>query len=717
LFGALHLKKSSNKKNAQMKIYDDKHIKNVVFVGAHNSGKTTLAETMLFEAGLINRRGTVENKNTVSDYHDIEHERGNSIFATPLHTEWRNYKINIIDTPGLDDFIGEIISSIRVSDTILTVLNAQHGVEVGTEIIWNYIDKYHKPTIFVINQIDHINAKFDESFKSIKNLVGNNAVKIQYPLVVDGAQCIIDVLKMKMYKFSPDGGKPEKLEIPDNQKELANELNNELIEKAAENDETLMELFFDKGTLNEDEMRAGIKAGMLNHDLFPVFCVSALNDMGTGRLMGFIDNVAPAASDLRPEQSVDGKEVKAEKESPTALFVFKTVYQPNLGQITFFKVMNGEVRLNDKLINSRNNEPETINQLFIMDGKERQPVTKLTVGDIGATLKLKFTETNDTLASQKLVLAIKPIKFPPSRVKKAVSAINTKDEEKLSESLKKIHSQDPTVKVSFSSEAKQLILSCQGDLHLATIEWILNNVYGVEARFEKPKIAFRETIQRSSTSNYRHKKQSGGSGQFAEVHLKIEPWYEGMDEPQGFNIRGKEELDLPWGGKLVFYNCIVGGVIDQRYLPSVMKGVLEVMEEGPLVNSYIRDVRVMVYDGKMHSVDSNDISFKIAGAHAFKEAFLNANPKLLEPVLELTVKVPEEMVGNVMTDLQARRSMIQGIENNNNYQILKCLTPEAELHGFSTDLRSLTQGRATFKSAFSSYQPVPVNVQKELVKQ
>ncbi|MEZ4881246.1 MAG: elongation factor G [Flavobacteriaceae bacterium] len=700
-----------------MKIYDDKHIKNVVFVGAHNSGKTTLAETMLFEAGLINRRGTVENKNTVSDYHDIEHERGNSIFATPLHTEWRNYKINIIDTPGLDDFIGEIISSIRVSDTILTVLNAQHGVEVGTEIIWNYIDKYHKPTIFVINQIDHINAKFDESFKSIKNLVGNNAVKIQYPLIVDGAQCIIDVLKMKMYKFSPDGGKPEKLEIPDNQKELANELNNELIEKAAENDETLMELFFDKGTLNEDEMRAGIKAGMLNHDLFPVFCVSALNDMGTGRLMGFIDNVAPAASDLRPEQSVDGKEVKAEKESPTALFVFKTVYQPNLGQITFFKVMNGEVRLNDKLINSRNNEPETINQLFIMDGKERQPVTKLTVGDIGATLKLKFTETNDTLASQKLVLAIKPIKFPPSRVKKAVSAINTKDEEKLSESLKKIHSQDPTVKVSFSSEAKQLILSCQGDLHLATIEWILNNVYGVEARFEKPKIAFRETIQRSSTSNYRHKKQSGGSGQFAEVHLKIEPWYEGMDEPQGFNIRGKEELDLPWGGKLVFYNCIVGGVIDQRYLPSVMKGVLEVMEEGPLVNSYIRDVRVMVYDGKMHSVDSNDISFKIAGAHAFKEAFLNANPKLLEPVLELTVKVPEEMVGNVMTDLQARRSMIQGIENNNNYQILKCLTPEAELHGFSTDLRSLTQGRATFKSAFSSYQPVPVNVQKELVKQ
>ncbi len=698
-----------------MKIYDDKHIKNVVFVGAHNSGKTTLAETMLFEAGLINRRGTVENKNTVSDYHDIEHERGNSIFATPLHTEWRNYKINIIDTPGLDDFIGEIISSIRVADTIVTVLNAQHGVEVGAEIIWNYIDKYHKPTLFVINQIDHINAKFEESFKSIKNLVGNNAVQIQYPLVIDGSQCIVDVLKMKMYKFSPEGGKPEKLEIPDDQKEWAKELNNELIEKAAENDETLLELFFEKGTLNEDEMRQGIKVGMLNHELFPVFCVSALNDMGTGRLMGFIDNVAPAAADLKPEQSMDAKEVKALKESPTALFIFKTVYQPNLGQITFFKVMSGEVRLNDKLINSRNDETEVINQLFIMDGKERQPVNRLTVGDIGATLKLKYTETNDTLASPKLPLTIKPIKFPQARIKKAVFAVNTKDEEKLSEALKKIHNQDPTVNISFSSEAKQLILACQGELHLATIDWTLKNIYSVEARFEKPKIAFRETIQRSSASNYRHKKQSGGSGQFAEVHLKIEPWDENMEEPQGFNIRGKEEIDLSWGGKLVFYNCIVGGVIDLRYLPSIMKGVLEVMEEGPLTGSYIRDVRVMVYDGKMHSVDSNDISFKIAGAHAFKEAFMNANPKLLEPVLELIVKVPEEMVGNVMTDLQARRSMIQGIENNNNYQVLKCLTPEAEMHGFSTDLRSLTQGRATFKSSFSSYQPVPTNVQKELV--
>jgi len=699
-----------------MKIYDDKHIKNVVFVGAHNSGKTTLSETMLFEAGLINRRGTVETQNTVSDYHEIEHERGTSVFATPLHTEWRNYKINIIDTPGLDDFVGEIISSIRVADTIVTVLNAQHGVEIGTEIIWNYITTYSKPTLFVINQIDHMNANFENAFKGIKSLVGNHAVIIQYPLKINGAQCIIDVLKMKCYKFSPEGGKPEKLPIPHDQKERATKLHNELVEKAAENDEELLELFFEKGTLNEDEMRVGIKAGMLNHELFPVFCVSALNDMGTGRLMGFIDNVAPAASDLKPEQTLEGEVLVRKKEAPTALFIFKTVYQPSLGQISFFKVKSGEVKVNDKLVNSRNGETEILNHLYIMDGKKREAVSKLEVGDIGATLKLKNTETNDTLHEAGKSITIKPIKYPDSRTRKSVSAVKKNEEEKLSEALKKIHSQDPTVVIEFSKELKQLILGCQGELHLATINWILTNVYGIEAKFEPPKIAYRETIQRSSNANYRHKKQSGGAGQFAQVHLKIEPWFEGMPEPEGFNIRGKEEVDLVWGGKLVFYNCIVGGVIDIRYLPSIKKGILEVMESGPLTGSYIRDIRVMVYDGKMHSVDSNDIAFKIAGAHAFREAFLNAKPKLLEPIQELTVKVPEEMVGSVMTDLQSRRSIIQGIDSIDQYQILKCTVPQAELYGYSTNLRSLTQGKATFNSAFSAFKAVPSNVQDTLVK-
>jgi len=698
-----------------MKIFDEKHIKNIVFVGAHNSGKTTLAETMLFEAGLINRRGTIENKNTISDFHDIEHERGASVFATPLHTEWRNYKINIIDTPGLDDFIGEIISSIRVADTVVTVINGRQGVEIGTEIIWNYTDKYHKPTLFVVNQIDHKDTNFDESFKGIQSLVGKNAVKIQYPIIMDGAQCIIDVLKMKLYKFGPTGGKPEKFEIPEDQIEFANTLHNELVEKAAENDDELLELFFDKGTLNEDEMRKGIKTGMLNHDLFPVFCVSALNDMGTGRLMGFIDNVAPAASELKSEQSIEEEEVFPKKENPTVLFIFKTLHQPNLGKITFFKVKSGEVTLNDRLTNSRTGETEIMNQLFIMDGDKRHTVSKLTVGDIGATLKLKQTETNDSLYDGNKQTSIKHIQYPDERITVKVNAVNKADDEKLSDALKKIHSQDPTVVNKYSNETKEQLLGCQGELHLATIDWALKNIYGVEAKFEKPKIAYRETIQRSSTANYKHKKQSGGSGQFAQVHIKIEPWYESIPEPEGFNIRGKEVIDLSWGGKLVFYNCIVGGAIDIRYLQSVMKGVLEVMESGPLTGSFIRDVRVMVYDGKMHSVDSNDISFKIAGAHAFSEAFLNANPKLLEPRNELTVKVPEEMVGHVMTDLQSRRSIIQGIENSDSYQILKCFIPAAEMYGYSTDLRSLTQGKATFSSNFSSYQPVPSNIQKELV--
>ena len=441
-----------------MKVFDEKHIKNIVLVGAHHSGKTTLSETMLFEAGLINRRGTVENHNTVSDYHEIEHKRNASIFATPLHTEWRNYKINIIDTPGLDDFIGEIISSINVADTIVTVVNGRQGVEVGTEIIWNYIDTYRKASLFVINQIDLPNLKFEESFKSINELVGNHAVKIQFPIKIDGSQGVIDVLKMKLYKFKPEGGKPEKLNIPKDYLELANTLHNELVEKAAENDDALLELFFEKGTLNEDEMRQGIKAGMLNHELFPVFCVSALNDMGTGRLMGFIDNVAPAASELNEEQSVEGKALNRAVSAPTALFVFKTIYQPNLGQITFFKVKSGELSVNDKLVNPRNNETEIINQLFIMDGKERQFVTKLTVGDIGATLKLKFTDTNDTLRDINSKTTIKPINFPKPRIKKSVTAIEKKDEEKLIDALKKIHSQDLTAFLEYSKESKQQLL-------------------------------------------------------------------------------------------------------------------------------------------------------------------------------------------------------------------------------------------------------------------
>lgn len=698
-----------------MKVYDDKHIKNVALVGAHHSGKTTIAETMLYEAGLIHRRGSIENKNTVSDYHEIEHERSMSVFATCLHTEWRNYKINIIDTPGLDDFIGEIASTMRVADTVVMVVNARHGVEIGTEIIWNYINRFHKPTLFVINQIDHPNANFDDSFNSIVHHFGNNAVMVQYPIMQGEDLCIIDVLKMRMYKFGKDGGKPEKLDIPASEKDRADQLHNELVEKAAENDENLMELYFDKGTLNEEEMRIGIKKGMMNHSLFPVFCVSGLEDKGTGRLMGFIDNVAPAANEMKNEQSAEGNEVVCAPSEPTSLFIFRTLFEPNFGRITFFKVKSGEVKGGDKLINSRTGEEEVLNQLFIMDGNKRNPIQKLTSGDIGATLKLKHTNTNDTLHAPGSPITIKPIQFPEARMHKAVTAIDAKDEEKLNEAIRKLHQQDPTIELEYNNETKQNVLGCQGDLHLAVLDWTLQHEYGMNAQFLSPTISYRETIQRPSTGFYRHKKQSGGAGQFAEVHLKIEPFTEGMPEPEGFQLRGKEEHDLPWGGKLVFYNCIVGGVIDQRYMSSILKGIMEVMEHGPVTGSCARDIRVMVYDGKMHSVDSNDVSFKIAGGHAFKEAFLNARPKLMEPIMDVEVKVPEDMMGDAFTDLQARRSTIVDVESLGNYQRIRAKTPLAEMHDFSSALRSFTHGKGSFKSSYSEYAPVPQSIQDELL--
>ncbi|MEQ9288383.1 MAG: elongation factor G [Cyclobacteriaceae bacterium] len=699
-----------------MKVYDEKHIKNIVLLGSAKSGKTTLAETMLFEAGLINRRGTVESKNTVSDYHQIEHERENSVYATSLHTEWRNYKINIIDTPGLDDFIGEIVSSIRVADTAVFLINAQHGAEVGTDLIWNYVDQFKKPTLFAINQLDHPKSNFEAAFESIKNHFGSAATLMQYPVnegeVFDG---IIDLLKMTYYKFGAEGGKPQKLTIPEGQKEKAARLHNELVEKAAENDEELMELYFDKGTLSEDEMRKGLRIGMRNHDVFPVFCLSAKNDMGSGRIMGFIDNVAPSTVDAQPELTPEGDVIVASPDGPKVAFIFKTLIEPNLGKLSFFKVISGEINVGDELINHQTEQAERLNQLFIIDGNKRHPINKLVVGDIGATLKLKNTETNQTLRDKNCDICVAPIEFPEPRMRTAVSANNQTDDEKLGEVLHKIQQEDPTATYRFSSELKQLILSCQGELHLSVISWIIENVYHLNVNFETPRIPYRETIQKMVDTSYRHKKQSGGAGQFGEVYMKVEPYYEGMPEPEGVSIRNKNEVELKWGGKLVFYNCIVGGVIDARFLPSIQKGVMEKMEEGPLTGSYVRDVRVIVYDGKMHAVDSNDIAFKIAGMMAFKQGFVQADPKILEPINEMKILVPEELMGEVMTDLQTRRSLIMGIETKGNYQVIKAKTPLAELDKYTTSLRSITQGRASFQSKFAEYAPVPGDIQKQLI--
>ncbi len=701
-----------------MNTFDAKHIKNIALLGSHGSGKTTLAETMLFEAGLISRRGRIEDNNTVSDHHPLEHERGSSVYSTVLHTEWRNYKINIIDTPGLDDLVGETIPALRVADTCVLLLGAHHGVEVGSELVWEHMQRYDRPVIIGVNALDHTNADFENTVAQAKESFGSAVTIMQYPVEQgEGFHRIIDLLKMKMYVFKDDGGKPEKQPIPESEQERADALHKELVEKAAENDEELMEKYFEHGELNEDEMRIGLKKGMMARTCFPVFCLSALRNMGSGRLMGFIDNVAPCAIDMPPARLADGGMIERKADGPTVLFAFKTVIEPRAGHITLFKVMSGELKEGMDLVNDNTGSTERLNQLFVVDGKERKVVKMLAAGDIGGTIKLKDTATAHTLHSPGVSVKLRPIDFPAPRLWQTVKATDQKQEEKLHAALVEIQKEDPTIVLKYNRETGEQLIGAQGELHLNLLKWKLDHHYKVEPVFGSPRIAYRETIRKPAQASYRHKKQTGGSGQFGEVHLKIEPWYEGIPEPEGMSLRGKEEHDLATGGKLVFYNCIVGGVIDNKFMPSILKGIMEKMERGPLTGSPARDIRVMIHDGKMHPVDSNDISFKIAGMTAFKDAFRNADPQLMEPIQELEVRVPNEVLGEVMTDLQGRRSIVMGMDSSGRYQVIKTLTPAAELDRYSTTLRSLTQGRGTYTERFHAYQQVPVELQHKLVNE
>ena len=698
-----------------MKHYTSDHIKNIVLVGSSKSGKTTLAECMMFEGGVLNRMGSVDEGNTVSDYHEAEKERGGSVFSSIMHTDWRGTKINIIDAPGLDDFIGEVISSLRAADTALLTLNAQNGVEVGTEIVWRYLEKYNKPTLFVVNQLDHGKADFNNTLEQVRNQFGNKVVVMQYPYNVgEGFDSIIDLLKMVMYKFPPEGGKPEKLPIPDEEKERANELHNTLVEAAAENDENLMELYFEKGELDEDEMRQGLKIGMLNRSIFPLFCVSAKKNMGSGRMMGFISNVAPASSEVNPEVSREGKEISPS--DPATLFVFKASNEKHTGSMSYFKVISGEVKAGTEMYNITSQAKGKLNQLYVVDGKNREAVDKLSQGDIGATVKFKSTHTNHTLRAKDDGMEVAPIEFPDPRIRMAVTTTKQGDEEKLGQILNKMHDSDPTLKAEYAKELKQTILHGQGELHLQMAKWSLSNLHGIDIEFDKPRISYRETIQKLAEGYHKHKKQSGGSGQYGEVYLKIQPWTEYTNHPSDLKVRGTQEIELEWGGKLVFCNCIVGGVIDTRFMPAILKGIMEVMEEGPLTGSYARDIIVYVYDGKMHPVDSNEISFKIAGAQAFKKAFVDASPKLLEPVYQVDVLVPDEFMGDVMTDLQSRRALVEGFTNEGTYQRVTSRVPLGEMYRYNTALSSVTQGRATYSRTFLEYSQVPGDVQAQLIQ-
>ncbi len=708
-----------------MKVYQSNEIKNIAIVGNSGSGKTTLSEAMLFEGGVISRRGSIDDNNTVADYNPVEHEYGSSVFSTVLYTEWMGKKINFIDTPGADDFSGGVISALNVVDTALMLLNAQHGVEVGTEIIGRRAASLHKPLIFVVNQLDHDKANFDTTIETAKIHFGNKVAIVQYPVNV-GANfnAVVDVLKMKMYQWGTDGGKPEILDIPDSEIDKAKALHNDLVESAAENDENLMELYFDKGSLTENEMREGIKKGMINCDLFPVFCISAKKDMGVRRLMEFIGNIVPFVTETPAIQTVSGRVAKCDANEPTSLFVFKTSVEPHIGEVNYFKVISGRVKEGDDLTNINNTTKERLSQLYVTAGRNREKVTELLAGDIGAAVKLKNTKNNHTLNGSGCDFTYKKIEFPDPKFRTAIKAKDESDDERLGELLHRMHEEDPTIVIEYAKELKQLILHGQGEFHLNTLKWRLLNNDKMDTEFLTPKIQYRETITKLAQADYRHKKQSGGAGQFGEVHLIIEPFEEGMPDPSIYkingkeikvNLRGTEELPLEWGGKLVFCNCIVGGVIDNRFLPAILKGVMERMEEGPLTGSYARDIRVVVYDGKMHQVDSNEISFKLAGRHAFSTAFKNAGPKILEPIYDIEILVPEDRMGDVMSDLQTRRAMIMGMEAEKNFQKILAKVPLKEMNKYSTSLSSLTGGRAQFTMKFNSYERVPGDIQEELL--
>ena len=701
-----------------MKKYESNQIKNIAVVGGLKSGKTTLLETMLFESGSLNRRGTVEEGNTVSDYNKIEQERHNSVFTSLVHVPWRENLLNLMDCPGNDNFVGETLSALRVADAALLVMNAASGVDVGTELNWRQISQQNMPTVIAVNQMDVEKANFQMCLDQAQDRFGNEVVVVQFPYNAGpGFNCIIDVLKMVMYKFPADGGKPEKLPIPADQKDLADEYHNSLVEAAAENDESLMEIYFDKGELSEEEMKKGLSLGIAERSIFPLFILSAKHNMGSGRLMGFLGNNAPSTVEAPAEKTTAEVEVKCDKSGAPTIFVFKTSIEPHLGVVSYIKVVSGTLTSGMTLYDSRTQNSERIGQLYKVNGKNKVATDELIAGDLGATVKLKDVGTNDTLCEKGKEIEFVHIYKPSFRIREAIFAEEVKNEEKLGLALTDISKQDPTFSAGYRPEIRQMIVKGQGEMHLGVIKWRLEHEFGIKVQFGRPRISYRETIKGSAKADYRHKKQSGGSGQFGEVYLWVNKYEEGMAPPTEFNIRDTQEIPLKAGGKLVFYNCIVGGVIDSRFIPAVLKGVMETMIEGPLTGSPVRDVCVAVYDGKMHAVDSNEISFKIASAHAFKEAFKNAKPQLLEPVFEVEVLTPDDMLGDIMTDLQGRRAIILGMEAVGHFQKIKAKVPLAELYKYSTTLRSITQGRAIHTRKFAGFTLVPEELKQTLVKE
>ena len=709
-----------------MKVYQTNEIKNIALLGSSGSGKTTLVEAMLFESGVIKRRGSIAAKNTVSDYFPVEQEYGYSVFSTVLHVEWNNKKLNIIDCPGSDDFVGSTVTALNVTDTAIILLNGQYGVEVGTQNHFRYTEKLNKPVIFLVNQLDNEKCDYDNILEQLKEAYGSKVVPIQYPISTGpGFNALIDVLLMKKYSWKPEGGAPVIEDIPAEELEKATEMHKALVEAAAENDEGLMEKFFEQDSLSEDEMREGIRKGLVARGMFPVFCVCGGKDMGVRRLMEFLGNVVPFVSEMPKVQNTEGKEVAPDVNGPESLYFFKTSVEPHIGEVSYFKVMSGKVREGDDLLNADRGSKERIAQIYVVAGGNRVKVEELQAGDLGAAVKLKDVKTGHTLNGKDCDYKFNFIKYPNSKYSRAIKPVNEADVEKMMTILNRMREEDPTWVIEQSKELKQTLVHGQGEFHLRTLKWRLENNEKLQVKYEEPKIPYRETITKAARADYRHKKQSGGAGQFGEVHLIVEPYKEGMPVPDTYkfngqefkiNVKGTEEVPLEWGGKLVFINSIVGGSIDARFLPAILKGIMARMEQGPLTGSYARDVRVIVYDGKMHPVDSNEISFMLAGRNAFSEAFKNAGPKILEPIYDVEVFVPSDKMGDVMGDLQGRRAMIMGMSSEKGFEKLVAKVPLKEMSSYSTALSSLTGGRASFIMKFSSYELVPTDVQDKLIK-
>ena len=708
-----------------MRVYQTNEIKNIALLGSAGSGKTTLAESMLFGAGIIKRRGTVEAKNTVCAYFPVEQEYGYSVFSTVFHVEWNNKKLNIIDCPGSDDFVGGAITALNVTDQAVILINGQYGPEVGTQNNFRYTEKLKKPVIFLVNQLDSDKCDFDNVMNSMKEIYGSKCVQIQYPTATGaGFNSIIDVLLMKKYSWKPEGGAPIIEEIPAEEMDKAMELHKALVEAAAENDETLMEKFFETEALTEDEMREGIRKGLVARSIFPVFCVCAGKDMGVRRLMEFLGNVVPFVSEMDKIHNTRGEEVTPDPNGAESVYFFKTAVEPHIGEVSYFKVMSGSIKVGDDLTNADRGSKERIGQLFACAGANRIPVEQLNAGDIGCAVKLKDVKTGNTLNGKGVEQHFDFIKYPNPKYMRAIEAVNSQETEKLMAALLKMRQEDPTWIIEQSKELRQTIVKGQGEFHLRTLKWRLENNEKLQTVFKEARIPYRETITKQAKAEYRHKKQSGGAGQFGEVHLIVEPYAEGMPDPTMYkfngqefkmNIKGKEEKTMPWGGKLVFINSVVGGAIDTRFMPAILKGIMDCMERGPLTGSYARDVRVVVYDGKMHPVDSNELSFTLAARHAFSDAFKIAGPKILEPIYDLEVYVPGDYMGDVMSDLQGRRAMIMGMDSEAGYQKLQAKIPLKELASYSISLSSLTGGRASFTTKFSSYELVPNELQQTLI--